>query len=389
MVQLPAPMRPAAASPDTPKPRTATFFFLCSGFFSMMTVSSYLEEMIFKSLPGFDYYWSVAFVELAVFCATGVVLRHWQEPPDITTRKPGFLAAPQWLYMVIGLLLASHQGVGKVVYRYLNYTTGMMLKSMKLVPTLVFSTVWLRRTHRAAEWAAALLLVTSASSMVLGEARVAGLDFNPVGLLVAAAGLGLALLQTLLQDKALRDWDAPLAECSIWTNAFGALAVVVVMATTGELPLAAAFFMSSPWANFLLILRSVTFSAGSFAQLAMIKEFGAVSATAVGTSRKVVSVIVSLTLFPKPLTSSHLWGMMLFVVADLFYLCGHVFPARNNKETSAEKPNSLKQDREQHDTSAEKPKSIKQEVISLARSCAFGFSSHSFNNFVKVEVELV
>ncbi|CAE7222613.1 Papst2, partial [Symbiodinium necroappetens] len=52
---------------------------------------------------------------------------------------------------------------------YLNYATNTVIKSGKLVPTLLISVIWLERKVSLAEWAAAVLLVLSSAFMALGE----------------------------------------------------------------------------------------------------------------------------------------------------------------------------------------------------------------------------
>ena len=80
--------------------------------------------------------------------------------------------APLILYALTAVCLGLSQSLGKVAFKYLNYATGTILKSAKLVPTLLLSVVYLKRSVPRGEWAAALLLVTSASLMALGAGPV-------------------------------------------------------------------------------------------------------------------------------------------------------------------------------------------------------------------------
>eukprot|EP00747_Dinoflagellata_sp_TGD_P034917 gnl/TRDRNA2_/TRDRNA2_137543_c1_seq2.p1 gnl/TRDRNA2_/TRDRNA2_137543_c1~~gnl/TRDRNA2_/TRDRNA2_137543_c1_seq2.p1 ORF type:complete len:118 (-),score=20.58 gnl/TRDRNA2_/TRDRNA2_137543_c1_seq2:88-441(-) len=94
------------------------------------------------------------------------------------------------------------------------------------------------------------------------------------------------------------------------------------MILSGELGPATNFFIESPLALGLLVLRSFTFLAGTLAYTTLIKEFGAVSATAAATARKIVSVLLSIALFPKAVHFSFMYGVFAFVGADLLYLRG-------------------------------------------------------------------
>eukprot|EP00913_Durusdinium_trenchii_P002846 g2634.t1 len=151
---------------------TRRFLFLSGAFLCSMQIASVLEEYIYVSLPGFaNFFWTVAMVELGFFAVSSVVAR-WKEREY---QEHGMLGswhkpqAPWQLYLFMAMLLGLSQGLGKLTFRYLNYATGTIVKSGKLVPTLLISVLWLRRNVSLAHWIAALLLVISAALMALGE----------------------------------------------------------------------------------------------------------------------------------------------------------------------------------------------------------------------------
>jgi len=227
--------------------------------------------------------------------------------------------APLSLYAAIALALGLSQALGKITNRYLNYATGTIIKSAKLVPTLLISVVWLRRKVSPAEWLAASLLVLSSALMALGEKAVEP-NFDPVGLPVAAFQLFLAALQGNLQERALKDYGAPISEAMAYGNGLGVVVVLVGMQVSGEMSPATEFFASSPLALFLLAVRSGTFFLGALALTAMTKEHGTGAATAVGTARKSLTVLMSFLLFPKPMHVNYVLGTVAFLAADYIYL---------------------------------------------------------------------
>ncbi|CAE8625600.1 unnamed protein product [Polarella glacialis] len=105
-----------------------------------------------------------------------------------------------------------------------------------------------------------------------------------------------------------------------FSNGIGVLVILVGCLASGEAAPAAAFFMASPLALGLLMLRSFTFFLGALALTALTKEHGTGSATAVGTARKSLTVLISFLLFPKPFHVNYILGTMSFLVADLIYL---------------------------------------------------------------------
>ena len=59
----------------------------------------------------------------------------------------GHLKAPIHLYVASASLMGIYTSLGKVSYKYINYATGTVLKSSKLIPVIILSAVWLKRTY--------------------------------------------------------------------------------------------------------------------------------------------------------------------------------------------------------------------------------------------------
>eukprot|EP00929_Paragymnodinium_shiwhaense_P036872 TRINITY_DN19715_c0_g1_i7.p1 TRINITY_DN19715_c0_g1~~TRINITY_DN19715_c0_g1_i7.p1 ORF type:complete len:229 (+),score=30.81 TRINITY_DN19715_c0_g1_i7:89-775(+) len=216
IAQLPLPV--SAKQVRLYEERHVRFLFLCGAMFVLMALSGYFEERLYKVVPDFDYFWTVAFVELAVFTVAGGIEMVRQRGRE---QKASSSSAPVWLYFAAAVALALNQSVGKLVNRYVNYATNLVFKSVNLMPTLLFSAFYLGRTHGFMEWIAASLLVTSCCAMALGDAQTAP-EFKAEGMLVAGAGSVLAVTRSMLQEKALKDYDAPISECLFFTNGAGA-----------------------------------------------------------------------------------------------------------------------------------------------------------------------
>lgn len=176
--------------------RDSRFALLSFGTILLITLSCYVEEWIFKQLPGFNFHWFVALVELAVFALLGAACEQSCSLQLRTELRKG----PLGLYLGTGLSLAASTGLGKLAFRYLNYATGTILKSMKLLPVMLISVLWLRRRYGAQEYISAVLMVTSAALFGLGERSVEP-DFSPIGLGLALCVLLSQAIQTNLQVR--------------------------------------------------------------------------------------------------------------------------------------------------------------------------------------------
>ena len=151
-------------------------------------------------MPGFDYFWTVAFAELLVFTPR----------PSPARRRAGSLGsvlrdrrAPLRLYVAQAIVMAIYAAIAKIAYKYLNYATGTVLRSTKLVFVMAISVVWLGRSYAPVEYAAAVAMIVAVACFGLGEESAGtGHDENhAMGYVLSLAGLALAALQTNMAEQ--------------------------------------------------------------------------------------------------------------------------------------------------------------------------------------------
>jgi adenosine 3'-phospho 5'-phosphosulfate transporter B3 len=189
------------------------FLLLSAGTIFFIQVSCIIEEWIFKQLADFHYHWFVALLELAIFSLFGH-LAHVSDCDGSSSSSIGGSGSsgsggsscttparkgPLRLYVLVGLSLAAGTGLGKVAYRYVNYATGTVLKSMKLLPVMAVSVCWLHRSYTRLQVAAAVLMVGSAVCFGLGEAELEP-SFHPLGLLLSFGCLVAQVTNLMTSD---------------------------------------------------------------------------------------------------------------------------------------------------------------------------------------------
>jgi len=292
--------------------------------------SCYFEEYVYKSLPNFDYFWTVALAELLVFS----LISSASSIADGTLFQPR--KAPFELYLIQALLLASYSAVGKLCYKWINYATGTVLRSSKLVFTMTISMFWLQRKYKAHQIVAAALLVVAVACFGIAERDLGGgkehdniSDVDPVAVLgdgkdvklflgfgLSAFAIFLGSLQTNVSEHAMRNHDAGVRENILYTNVIGTVfALAGVVAFEGSSSLV--YLRTTKGAFALLLARSVTFYFGAYFFSVLTRHFGATSATAVTTLRKALTVIFSFVLFPsdKPFTGYFVYGLLFFLLS--------------------------------------------------------------------------
>ncbi|CAL6335759.1 unnamed protein product [Bathycoccus prasinos] len=228
------------------------------------------------------------------------------------------LKAPIHLYVASASLIGIYTSLGKVSYKYINYATGTVLKSSKLIPVILLSSVWLKRTYHWLDYLACVLLVIASCFFALGEHEgnkqldAEDPTLYAFGFFLSFFCVCVGAVQSNVVDKALRDYEATVSENMLMTNSIGALLVFVVVLV--KEPDAFAFFFGDWFYLSLIAFRSIVFWLGAMFYTTLVKHFGAVPAVAITTCRKVLTVISSFVFF----SSDKPFGVTYFVALVFF-----------------------------------------------------------------------
>jgi adenosine 3'-phospho 5'-phosphosulfate transporter B3 len=290
-----------------------TFIVLSLSTVLLIGASCYIEELLLKFSEGFRWYWTTTFVELLAFAASSYASVRLTGKVDDGVYPP---TAPIQLYLVSGATLSLYAGFGKIAFKFVNYATGTALKSMKLVPVMIISTCWLRRTYDTYDYVAALLLVSSAVLFGIGERTVDVESDYTIGLFFSLTCLGLTAIQSNITEMCLKDYNASVNENMFYANGIGAALVFPILATT-EGSRMVIYFVSHPSSFLLVILRSLLFFGGGWMYTLLVKRYGAVVAVGVTSARKGLSLILSFLFFPadKPWSTSFALALVCFLGA--------------------------------------------------------------------------
>jgi adenosine 3'-phospho 5'-phosphosulfate transporter B3 len=322
--------------------------FLASGALVSYLGFTSTQESVFASAGpgGFKHGGAVTLVTTLVY---GILafLERFRAGEHLTRRG-------KWRdYFVLAALTSSGMYATNAALRYLNYTTRIVAKSSKVIPTMIIGTVVQGRRYGLNEYLAASLLVAGIALFTMGDVD-ARPSFDPRGVGLIVAALFLDSFAANFEERRLFDVPEPAshAEVVFHANAVGAVFTVCAMGVTGELRQAMeslgflrsasddAFYVEqsfesepsdsgaasvnaevSGFADALpAVLASATFGYISVSFiLLLIRHFGASNAEIVKSTRKLVSIGASLVLYPKPMGWKYAGGT-LSTVCGLAYL---------------------------------------------------------------------
>ena len=302
----------------SPYPR---FVLLTVGVSVFFLLNSWVEEYTFKQLPHFQFGWFLTLFELVCFGVFAILERLLLSHEPVLSHT-----ASLERHGIVAVALIAARGLTNVSLQYLNYPTQIIFKSMKLITVMIGSLVILRATFTVYEYASALCLVVAACAFSLGDTDVS-VQFPAKGIVIVLLSLVGDSLHSNTQDSLLREHKASTSEAMLFTNLFAAAASFVYILATGELWAAIRYCQAYPVAYGLFVLRSAVIYLGVLCFVLMIKSFGVVAATGVTTVRKIVSILLSFVLFPKPWSEKYVWGGALFAAS----LCLSVVDQREKR----------------------------------------------------------
>ena len=200
--------------------------------------------------------------------------------------------------------------------RWLNYPTKTLIKSTRIIFTMLASVLLWKRRYAAADWAIAATLCVGLAVFVCGDSMVSS-SFTPAGLVCVCVALFAEVGKSSLQEWLLRTFEGSgPREIVLYESLFGSVGMLLLNAADGSLLEGLrVVFLTDKTASILSSMACMTLAgfAGTSAITFLVSRYGAVSASVTTTVRKAASISFSYAIFPKPLSKLHITGGMVFL----------------------------------------------------------------------------
>lgn len=279
--------------------------------------------------------------------------------PLITSTKEVMRTFPKTFkaslpYIQLSILVFGATGLATQSLKYVSYPTKVVFKSAKLIPTMIVST-FVTRTHRTSyrllDYLGALLLCLGAAGYSFNNSH----SNNTEGKQTYMYGITLLLISIVcdallpnLQQNLMTTHNqhyllllpstishhekesnrkesnsgvvvAGLSAQAVMvnTNAIGFGSILIYMILSGSLMDAITTATAEPRLLFYLVCVGVGLSVSVLAYTKLIHASGSVVAVAVSTLRKVVTVLLSYIIFPKPILPLHIFSGALVLIGVL------------------------------------------------------------------------
>lgn len=216
-------------------------------------------------------------------------------------------------YILLAVLIYMATAMATEALNYVNYPTKVIFKSAKLIPVMIVSTIIHKKVYRIPQYFTALLLCVGAICFGYDSSRSASKE-NKIGgiILLVFAVSGDAIVPNF-QQYLMGQLDVSVDDVMINTNIIGFIVLFLYLVLTSNIQA----LLSNPDLNitFLLKLAGVGLSLGCgvLSYTFLIKEAGSVTAIAVSTLRKIVTILLSYLFFPKPFTTIQAIGTVAVI----------------------------------------------------------------------------
>lgn len=229
-----------------------------------------------------------------------IVVNHiYQTPPPL---KYYFMLST---FQVIGM------GLGNESMAYLNYPTKILFKSSKLLVTMFVGVLLLKKRYKYLDYVASLFLIFGLLTLYGTNQSVSNIKFESIGVLLITGSLLFDSISSNLQEKILRDLERSETELIYFAYMIGTFFLVFICAFTNQLIPPIAYCMEHPSILIMIFIYCFISYLGSVYVNKITKRYGILITLTITSTRKVLSIILSYIIFPKPIHFNHTIAIML------------------------------------------------------------------------------
>eukprot|EP00761_Pharyngomonas_kirbyi_P012271 gb/GECH01012298.1/.p1 GENE.gb/GECH01012298.1/~~gb/GECH01012298.1/.p1 ORF type:complete len:328 (+),score=43.76 gb/GECH01012298.1/:1-984(+) len=273
-----------------------TIFTLCAvGIFGFYLSQGVTVEYLFTKFDDFRFGIFLTLIQFITYALLSGIVRI-SSTSEKRTRKP-----PLRGFLLVGIFSVTTMALTNTSLRFVNYPTQVLFKSCKLLPVMIGGMFITGRKYNWKQYTSALMLVGGLVCLSYANST-SSLLFDPRGVLCLLGALTADAFVGNLQEKVLKEANASPLELIFFAHSVGVIYLTVVCIISGEAYPAVKFCFENPSALGLLVLYSSLGFVGVMFFMAMMKRFGAFAAVTTTSCRKVVTLLLSFVVFPKPVT---------------------------------------------------------------------------------------
>jgi len=238
---------------------------------------------------------------------------------------------PIELYIGLSILRAIDLGMTNLAMQYVNYPTKTLMKSTRVVFTMIFGVVITRKRYVMADYSIVMLMVVGLCMFLHADTQTSAV-FAPMGILMLIISLLCDGAISNLSEALMNQYSVGQDEFIFRLYSIATFFIFIAAAIKGDLHDGIAYLtrpgtiqemedgLLASWSISGKVLTMILFSTtgylSSSCSAAITKTFGALAMSITSTARKATTIFLSFALFPaNECTVEHISGILLFITS--------------------------------------------------------------------------
>ncbi|CAI6007978.1 unnamed protein product, partial [Closterium sp. NIES-65] len=232
-------------------------------------------------------------------CAVAVIVH-------LVTGASLALVAPIYAYGAVSLSNVISSGCQYEALKYVSFPLQTIAKSSRMVPVLIWGTIISRKQYKPREYIIAITIILGSCLFFLNVTARTSVKSTFSGLMLMLGYLGFDGFTNTFQDKLFEGYDMPAANQVLYITLCSS--VISLLGLRQDLSAAIAFIMRHPDCALHIAVLSVAATISQFFISYTIKTFGALTFATIMTTRQLLSIVLSSTVYGPPLSSTQQVG---------------------------------------------------------------------------------
>jgi solute carrier family 35 (adenosine 3'-phospho 5'-phosphosulfate transporter), member B3 len=320
--------------------RIRQFWICATGVFVFSLLYGYLQELIsvhvldrklglFLSVVQFTSYTLWSYLLRSYVCSLDT--KQLKTTTHGTLQSKPYIAVPFLTYLGLSLLRAVDLGMTNMAMQYVNYPAKTLMKSSRVVFTMIFGVLVANKSYRPWDFFIVLMMVIGLVVFMHADATSSAV-FNSIGIIMLTVSLACDGALSNFSETVMTKYKVGHDEFIFNMYIIALLAITFAAYVQGDLA-KGIHFMSVPgtysemdllmdertWSKsgkwLIIFLFSTTGFLGSSCSAAITKHFGALSMSITSTARKATTLFLSFALFHNVCSLEHIVGITIFIAA--------------------------------------------------------------------------
>eukprot|EP01080_Neovahlkampfia_damariscottae_P003914 gene3914-7126_t len=289
------------------------------GVFFFYMLYGILQEYLFTSYNGFKFGFFVALIQFIVYSLiSGIQYGRTELNPKTKKITKNYIKK----YLYISFLSVLSMSTGYEALSYLTYPTKILFKSSKLLGIMIIGVLFLKKRYKKYDYIASFSIVIGLYLIYYSSSKTpstsnALYDFDIRGVLLMTISIIADSFVGNLQDELLHQENVSANEVIFFSHAIGVLYLLISSIIFGQFFSSIQLVAKYP----LIVVNIITISLCGYLGVQCVhgltKLFGILMTVTATSTRKVLSIILSFLIFPKPFGISYIFAVF-FVFTGVF-----------------------------------------------------------------------